>query len=67
MITIVAQKQFRIIPFRSLNTIRDSDDLPWAEIFAQCRAGRYMHPKMRIDVYQNKPSKFQNLGEKGWI
>lgn len=32
-------------PFRDLNTIRDSDDQPWAEIFAQCRGGGHIHPK----------------------
>lgn len=32
-------------PFRDLNAIRESDEQPWAEIFAQCRAGGHVHPK----------------------
>jgi len=44
-------------PFRDLNAIRSSDDQPWAEIFAQCRAGGHIHPKdtLRCWEEENRP------------
>ena len=41
-------------PFRDLNTIRDSDDQPWAENFAQCRAGGHVHPKDTLRCWEEE-------------
>jgi ATP-dependent DNA helicase PIF1 len=41
-------------PFRDLNTLHDSDDQPWAENFAQCRAGGHIQPNDTLRSWEEE-------------
>jgi hypothetical protein len=41
-------------PFRDLETIRDTGDQPWAELFARCRASQHIHPKDTLRCWEEE-------------
>jgi hypothetical protein len=41
-------------PFRDLGAIRDNEDQPWAEVYAQCRAAEHVHPQDTLRCWEDE-------------